>query len=210
MSNELEASNPRLAVYELLSHYLTPEIDTNCIYWGNQNNIALPAEAQDYVIFNLLSTQRHGTNKSTYDADDEIESHDVEYEYLFQIDCYSLVDGEHDGITAMQRAQSIEILSRGGQAQELFEENGFHMLYCDPPADTTITTDDNTYVRRASVTLHIASHTKLSLTMEGFNSVSVVPNLVTTKQQAQEQDPDANRLGVSNIDVKFNVNGENV
>lgn len=206
--NKLEASNPRLAVYDLLKHYLTPALDGEYIYWGNQNNISLPASTQDYVIFNLLSVERHGTNKAVYDAEGETESHDVEYEYVFQIDCYSLVDGSHDGITAMQRAQSIEILSRGGQAQELMQDDGFHLLYCDPPQDTTITADDNTYVRRVTATLHIASHTVLSMDMEGFNSVDVVPNLVTTKQQAQEQDPSANRLGVSNIDVKFNVNGE--
>lgn len=206
--NNLEASNPRLAVYDLLKHYLTPALDGEFIYWGNQNNISLPASTQDYVIFNLLSVERHGTNKSLYDAEGETESHDVEYEYIFQIDCYSLVDGSHDGITAMQRAQSIEILSRGGQAQALMEDDGFHLLYCDPPQDTTITTDDNTYVRRVTATLHIASHTVLSMDMEGFTSVDVVPNLVTTKQQAQEQDPADNRLGVSNVDVKFNVNGD--
>ncbi len=206
--NNLEASNPRLAVYDLLKHYLTPALDGEYIYWGNQNNISLPASTQDYVIFNLLSVERHGTNKSLYDAEGEIESHDVEYEYIFQIDCYSLVDGGHDGITAMQRAQSIEILSRGGQAQALIEADGFHLLYADPPQDTTITTDDNTYVRRVTTTLHIASHTVLSMAMEGFDSVDVVPNLVTTKQQAQEQDPSDNRLGVSNVDVKFNVNGD--
>lgn len=206
--NNLEASNPRLAVYDLLKHYLTPALDGEFIYWGNQNNISLPASTQDYVIFNLLSVERHGTNKSLYDAEGETESHDVEYEYMFQIDCYSLVDGSHDGITAMQRAQSIEILSRGGQAQALMEDDGFHLLYCDPPQDTTITTDDNTYVRRVTATLHIASHTVLSMDMEGFTSVDVVPNLVTTKQQAQEQDPADNRLGVSNVDVKFNVNGD--
>lgn len=206
--NQINAPNIRKALYKFLSKYLTPSVPATSIFWGNQNNLVLPANSQEYVIFYLLSTIRHGTNITAYDSESEEENSDSEYEYIVQVDCYSAVDGTQDGSDAMLRAQSLEILSRSGTATEYLDPMGLQMLYAEDARDTTIISDDNNYLRRWTVTLHLAGHADLTLDSPGFTEIKVVPNLLTTKAQAETQDPKQNRLGIINLDVKFKTNGD--
>lgn len=204
----IQSPNLRKAIGDFLTQYLTPEVKKGCVLWGNQNNIALPAKSNEYVIYFLLSTQRHGSNITTYDSDGETTDEDVELEYTVQVDCYAGIDGKSDGDNAQQRAQTLEILSRSLEAYEYLKKYGLHVLYVEPPRDTTIVDDDNTYIRRWTVTLHLAGHTVLTLDSPGFTEVSVKSNVITTQDQAETQDPASNVLGVSNLDTKFKTNGE--
>lgn len=204
----MTAPSLRKILYSFLLNYLTPEVEKSSVIWGNQNNIALPADSNEYVIFFLLGTQRHGTNISTYDSEGESTDEDVELEYTVQVDCYAGIDGTADGDNALLRAQSLEILSCSQEAFEYLNEYGLHILYIDPPRDTTIVDDDNTYVRRWTVQLHLAGHMIMTLETPGFTEAKVRPNLLTTKAQAETQDPSSNVLGVSDIDTKFKTNGE--
>ncbi len=199
---KIQAPDLRRAVYKIISDHID-DIPPEYIFWGNQNNIALPQNSQDYVIFFLLSTVRHGTNIPNYNDAAETESADTELEYTVQVDFYSAVDGTNDGSKAMLRAQTLETLSRMGVLNELIGPSGLHFLFAEDARDTTFVGGDNSYVRRWTVMLHMAGHVNVTIEMPGFTNVDLVPNLVTSKEQALNQEPERNRLGVTDIDVKF-------
>lgn len=194
------STNLKETLYELLNEFLIPSVDEKNIFYGNQNNLTLPPNSSDYVIFNILNIVRHGTNEIKYDAQAEEEHNNVEYEASVQIDCYADTSNGSDGIDAMLRASSIDNFTRSDVVFEFLKARGMHLLYADSSNDTTIVSDDNNYLKRWSTTLHIAMTTETIYDSFGFTEVDVKNNFITRLSEAEKQDPSLNVLGIKNVD----------
>ena len=194
------STNLQETLYELLNEFLIPSVDENNIFYGNQNNLTLPEDSSDYVIYSILNIVRHGTNEIKYDAQNEEERNKVEYEVSVQIDCYADTSNGSDGLDAMLRASSIDNFSQSDVVYEFLNARGMHLLYADNSNDTTIVSDDNNYLKRWSTTLHIAMTATTIYDSFGFTEVDVKNNFITRLSEAEKQDPSLNVLGIKNVD----------
>ena len=61
--------NIRAAIQEFLEIFAVPEVAPENIFYGNQNNLALPPEGNDYVIYSYISSVRHGTSAEDWTKD---------------------------------------------------------------------------------------------------------------------------------------------
>ena len=61
--------NIRTAIQEFLEIFAVPEVAPENIFYGNQNNLALPPEGNDYVIYSYISSVRHGTSAEDWEQD---------------------------------------------------------------------------------------------------------------------------------------------
>lgn len=161
------------AITDYLVEYCLPSIPAKNIFYGNQNDISLPKE-NDYIIFSYLSSVRHGTNTVSWEPK---ESNFIELEetveFLFQVDFFADTSNGKSGMSAMQRAQTIEAISRSSFGVDFFNKYGLSLLYADEPRDLTFIGDSDAYVRRASLTLHISSNVKISLIQDFFNNLAL-------------------------------------
>lgn len=194
------STNLQETLYELLNEFLIPSVDENNIFYGNQNNLTLPEDSSDYVIYTILNIVRHGTNEIKYDAQNEEERNKVEYEVSVQIDCYADTSNGSDGLDEMLRASSIDNFSQSDVVYEFLNARGMHLLYADNSNDTTIVSDDNNYLKRWSTTLHIAMTATTIYDSFGFTEVDVKNNFITHLSEAEKQDPSLNVLGIKNVD----------
>lgn len=194
------STNLQETLHELLNEFLIPSVDKNNIFYSNQNNLTLPKDSSDYVIYTILNIVRHGTNEIKYDAQNEEEHNKVEYEVSVQIDCYADTSNGSDGLDAMLRASSIDNFSQSDVVYEFLNARGMHLLYADNSNDTTIVSDDNNYLKRWSTTLHIAITATTIYDSFGFTEVNVKNNFITTLSEAEKQDPSLNVLGIKNVD----------
>ncbi len=194
------STNLQETLYELLNEFLIPSVDENNIFYGNQNNLTLPEDSSDYVIYTILNIVRHGTNEIKYDAQNEEEHNKVEYEVSVQIDCYADTSNGSDGLDAMLRASSIDNFSQSDVVYEFLNARGMHLLYADNSNDTTIVSDDNNYLKRWSTTLHIAMTATTIYDSFGFTEVDIKNNFIIRLSEAEKQDPSLNVLGIKNVD----------
>lgn len=194
------STNLQETLHELLNEFLIPSVDKNNIFYSNQNNLTLPKDSSDYVIYTILNIVRHGTNEIKYDAQNEKEHNKVEYEVSVQIDCYADTSNGSDGLDAMLRASSIDNFSQSDVVYEFLNARGMHLLYADNSNDTTIVSDDNNYLKRWSTTLHIAMTATTIYDSFGFTEVDVKNNFITRLSEAEKQDPSLNVLGIKNVD----------
>ena len=61
--------NIRTAIQEFLEIFAVPAVAPENIFYGNQNNLALPPEGNDYVIYSYISSVRHGTSAEDWEKD---------------------------------------------------------------------------------------------------------------------------------------------
>lgn len=163
------------AVSEFLRVFAVPEVNQDNIIYGNQNSISLPSNNNDYLIFSYVSSVRHGTGFETYDpkgVDDEIYLSNT-VEVLVQVDSYASTRNGRDGINAMLRAQALDTVCRSSVGVKFFADRGLSLLYADDPKDTTFVGDSDTYIRRATLTLHLSMQSIVKATMGYFDSVNV-------------------------------------
>lgn len=166
--------NFRAALFEFITQFAAPVIDKSAIFYGNQNNIALP-ENNDYIVFSYLSSVRHGTNSERWEKTD---GNDYLYlsnttEVIVQIDCYAVTTNGNDGINAMLRAQALETVARSTAGVQFFNDRGISLLYADDPRDTTIVGDSDNYVRRSTLMIHLSMQSQIKVSMGFFSAVDV-------------------------------------
>ena len=140
------------------------------IFLGNQNNIALPANTNEYVVFTVLDYIEHGTPVVRYVTTDEAVTpyiYQLE-EVLIQIDCYS-----DDAQKARYRAENIKALARTVLGTDFFRQYGFTSLYGDSVRNTTLTVDAEQYVQRYTTTLHVTYTHAIKADIDSFNEVKV-------------------------------------
>lgn len=188
------------AVHDFLKTYLTPAVDADCIRWGNQNNITLPAQNNDYVIFYVSGMERHGTTVETYNAADELLTLKESSEITVRVDCYADSSNGEDGTNAQIRAHNLELLARSSVAPRFFKSYGLSLLYADPAVDTTILQDDSgEYLHRWMVVLHLHTTNTLTVTQEGFTDLK----LRAVNSIDDGSSPENVGIHVANVDVKI-------
>lgn len=166
--------NFRAALFEFIAHYAAPAIDKKSIFYGNQNNIALP-EDNDYIVFSYLSSVRHGTSSEKWektDGDDYLYLSNT-IEVLVQIDCYAVTMNGNDGINAMLRAQALETAARSTVGVQFFNDRGISLLYADDPRDTTFVSDSDSYVRRSTLTIHLSMESQVRTSADYFYNLKL-------------------------------------
>ena len=175
----------RYAVTDYLAEFT--DVAPENIIWGNQNNTALP-KSNDYIIFNVINTTRHGTTVESWSKDLKDDSYTLEetLEFLVQVDFYASTNNGQSGIQALKRCQDIELISRSTMGVYFFNCRGMSILYADDSRDLTGIGDSDDYVRRAMTTLHLCACYKTVLHSGFFDSVKLRIHNVDTAHQPKE------------------------
>lgn len=190
-------------VYDFLSKYLYPAIDPDCVIYGNQNNITLPENTNEYCIFYIENGMQSATTIEEYDPEKELLTLHGKKEIIVRVDCYAKSENGQINDIALQRAQNLQTIFRSSVGVRQFKELGLVPLFADDPNDTTLNSNDSdNYLYRWTVKLHCYLNHSITVSEEGFNKVpkiklnSILPN----DQQPTDQ---GDTLHVSNIDIKI-------
>ncbi|WP_308690780.1 LIC_12616 family protein [uncultured Sutterella sp.] len=170
------------AAVKALEKLLCPDVPETNIRAGNQNDMALPAGSNEYIINTITAHVMHGTPIVDYPPLNGPLSRLNEIvrqlaEIQVQIDCYS---GRAE--PARLRAQTIAALARTTPGHDFLNAFGVSSLYADTPTNLTVVGDADKFVHRWTTTLHIVYWHTVDLDVESFNAALV---------------------GVQNVDVRF-------
>ena len=170
------------AAIKALEKLLCPDVPERNIRAGNQNDMALPAGSNEYIINTIVAHEMHGTPIVDYPPLNGPLSRLNEIvrqlaEIQVQIDCYS---GRAE--PARLRAQTIAAIARTTPGHDFMNTFGVSSLYADTPTNLTVVGDANKFVHRWTTTLHIVYWHTVDLDVESFNAALI---------------------GVQNVDVRF-------
>ena len=196
------------ALYAFLERYITPSVNSDCIFLGSQQNMVLP-EGEDYVIYQVIQQIRHGTTTESYNAEKELLELKELNEIIVKVDCYadSTNSTDNDALLRAQiRANNLNLLFRSSVACSFFKSYGISALYAEDATDTTLISDSNQYLHRWSVNIHLSMPNTLTVVQEGFTSIKIKPNSIITEAEAEADPIKAGKLHYSDIDVKIPVN----
>lgn len=197
--------NLHTALYEFLTTYITPAIDSTQILAGDQQNMVLP-ENEDYVIYTVSGQIRHGTTSEDYDPDGETLSLHELNEVVVKVDCYadSTNSTQDDAILRAQiRANNLNTLFRSSVAPDFFKNYGISALYADDAQNTTLVSDSQQYLHRWTVNLHLCFKSSVVVPQPGFTKMDVKMNSIITAAEAEADPIAAGKLHVADVDVKI-------
>ena len=191
------------AIYDYLAKYIYPAIDTECIQYGNQNNVVLPEDTNDYCIFFIENGSQTATTIEEYDPKKEQLTLKGKKEIIFRVDLYAnSVNGNTNNI-AFERAQNLQTVFKSSVSVRQLKEMGLTPLYADDPSDTTINSNDSeNYLFRWTFRLHCYINHSITLSEEGFNKKPVIKlnSILAKEDQPTDQ---SESLHLSNIDIKI-------
>lgn len=197
--------NLHTALYEFLTTYITPAIDSTQILAGDQQNMVLP-ENEDYVIYTVSGLTRRGTTSEDYDPDGEtLALHELN-EVVVKVDCYadSTNSTQDDAILRAQiRANNLNTLFRSSVAPDFFKHYGISALYADDAQNTTLVSDSNQYLHRWTVSLHLCFKSSVVVPQPGFTKMGIKMNSIITAAEAEADPIAAGKLQVADVDVKI-------
>lgn len=206
-------NEPRRALYAFLCKFLTPKVADDHVLCGNQPDMVLPADGNDYVIFHINQQIRHGTTVEEFDPDREVTILKESAELVAQVDCYGTTGKgtkEEDVLRAQMRAHNLELAFSSSPACTFFKKWKMAPLYADGAQDTTLISDSNQYLQRWTTYLHLGIHTALELPQEGFTELDVIPNsLFPADSSPEEYATAAGKLNFADVDVKIKVKSTN-
>lgn len=190
-------------VYDFLIKYIYPTIDAECVIYGNQNNITLPPETNEYCIFYVENGTQSATTIEEYDANNELLTLHGKKEIIIRVDCYAnSVNGQINNI-ALQRVQNLQTIFKSSVGVRQFKELGLVPLYADDPNDTTLNSNDSeNYLYRWTVKLHCYLNHSITVSEEGFTQA---PKVKLNSILPHDQQPTdlGDTLHISNIDIKI-------
>lgn len=191
-------------VYDFLIKYIYPTIDAECVIYGNQNNITLPPETNEYCIFYIENGTQSATTIEEYDPNNELLTLHGKKEIIVRVDCYAnSANGQINNI-ALQRVQNLQTIFKSSVGVRQFKELGLVPLYADDPNDTTLNSNDSeNYLFRWTVKLHCYLNHSITVSEEGFNNVPKIKlnSILPHDQWATDQ---GDTLHLSNLDIKIN------
>lgn len=197
--------NLHTALYEFLTTYITPAIESTQVLAGDQQNMVLP-ENEDYVIYTVSGLTRHGTTSEDYDPDGETLSLHELNEVVVKVDCYadSTNSTQDDAILRAQiRANNLNTLFRSSVAPDFFKRYGISALYADDAQNTTLVSDSQQYLHRWTVNLHLCFKSSVVVPQPGFTKMDVKMNSIITAAEAEADPIAAGKLHVADVDVKI-------
>ena len=190
-------------VYDFLIKYIYPAIDPECVIYGNQNNITLPSETNEYCIFYIENGMQSATTIEEYDPNNELLTLHGKKEIIVRVDCYAnSANGQINNI-ALQRAQNLQTIFKSSVGVRQLKELGLVPLYADDPNDTTLnSSDSDNYLYRWTVKLHCYLNHSIAVSEEGFTQAPKV-ELNSILPHDQQLTDLGDTLHVSNIDIKI-------
>lgn len=190
-------------VYDFLIKYIYPTIDAECVIYGNQNNITLPPETNEYCIFYIENGTQSATTIEEYDPNNELLTLHGKKEIIVRVDCYAnSANGQINNI-ALQRVQNLQTIFKSSVGVRQFKELGLVPLYADDPNDTTLnSSDSDNYLYRWTVKLHCYLNHSITVSEEGFTQA---PKVKLNSILPHDQQPTdlGDTLHISNIDIKI-------
>ena len=177
------------AIYDYLAKYIYPAIDADCIQYGNQNNVVLPEDTNDYCIFFIENGTQTATTIEEYDSEKEQLTLKGKKEIIFRVDLYAnSVNGNTNNV-AFERAQNLQTIFKSSVSVRQLKEMGLTPLYAD-------------YLYRWTIRLHCYINHSITLSEEGFNKK---PTIKLNSILAKEDQPtdQSESLHLSNIDIKI-------
>ena len=190
-------------VYDFLSKYLYPAIDSECVIYGNQNNITLPPDTNEYCIFYIENGMQSATTIEEYDPKNELLTLHGKKEIIVRVDCYAKSENGQINDIALQRAQNLQTIFKSSVGVRQFKEIGLVPLFADDPNDTTLNSNDSdNYLFRWTVKLHCYLNHSITVSEEGFNKVPKIKlnSILPHDQWATDQ---GDTLHLSNLDIKI-------
>lgn len=147
------------AVAEFLKQYL--EIQNDALYRGYGNRMALPGR-QCYVVLAMLDTLRIGTNIQLHTKSEQsLRTPSVLIEYIISVDFCSI-----DNEAALQKATTLEILSNDLETVRFFNEQDMGFHYAENIDYLPFVAEQDEYIHRYRVNLHIGSWRSTDLKQE--------------------------------------------
>lgn len=190
-------------VYDFLIKYIYPTIDPECVIYGNQNNITLPENTNEYCIFYVENGTQSAITIEEYDPNNELLTLHGKKEIIVRVDCYAnSVNGQINNI-ALQRAQNLQTIFKSSVGVRQFKELGLVPLYADDPNDTTLnSSDSDNYLYRWTVKLHCYLNHSITVSEEGFTQA---PKVKLNSILPHDQQPTdlGDTLLLSNLDIKI-------
>ena len=154
------------AVYDFLKTYIVPDVE---VVRGWQNRAALP-NASSYVVMTLLNQARHGTNVDVWDdvrpEVDIDETTNMLVEYEVQVDFCGT-----DETVVSEWANTCALFGRYHKYAEFFRQLDLSGLYADDPRSLPFQ-DDQQWVVRYSVTLHLSGWIRKTVVEPAFTAVT--------------------------------------
>lgn len=165
--------NIRIALYDFINEFCDPKVTNECIILGNQNNISLPTETDNYIIFYIQNIIRHGTNIERYQDATESYSMIENNEIVAQIDCYCDSNNGLDDSKAYTMAKSLEIALRSELGTQFLKKYNLCTLYAEDIRNTTITSESNTFLNKYTLICHLAGNFEYNKQIDTFSHVNV-------------------------------------
>ena len=192
------------AIGDFLRTYVRPAVNSDCVLLANMPDMVLP-EDNDYIIFQVMNTIRHGTTHELYDPDGETVTLTETAEAVIKVDCYGVTATDDTTDDALMRAQirahNIETIFRSSVATQFFKAYNIQPLYADNPSDTTIVSDSNNYLHRWTVMLHVNYANTFTVPQPGFTEMAIKTNDIVTQAEAEQDPISAGRLHFADADV---------
>lgn len=146
-------------VAEFLKQYIG--VQNDALYRGYSNRMALPGK-QCYVVLAMLDTLRIGTNIQDYTRSEQsIRTPSALIEYIISVDFCSI-----DNEAALQKATTLEILSYDLGTVQFFNEYDMGFHYAENMDYLPFVAEQDEYVHRYRVNLHIGSWRSTDLKQE--------------------------------------------
>lgn len=168
----LEMPDIYTAVFDYIATFALPALDEKNIYRGWQNRAALPPDTNEYAVYTIISTVRHGASveelniKGVADDQPEIIKVGTYYETAVQIDCCS------DSDNARQRATMLANFARSSVGVNFFKKYGLSIIDSDSPSEITMFDESNQFVPRYMITLRLSYWVVGEIGMTWLNDVN--------------------------------------
>ena len=190
-------------VYDFLSKYIYPAIDPDCVIYGNQNNINLPPNTNEYCIFYIENGMQSATTIEEYDPEKELLTLHGKKEIIVRVDCYAKSENGQINDIALQRAQNLQTIFRSSVGVRQCKELGLIPLFADDPQDTTLNSNDSEmYLYRWMIRLHFYINHSITVSEEGFKKKpKIILNSILPKVDQPTDNGDS--LHLANVDIKI-------
>lgn len=161
-----------ITVIDFLKWCAVPQVPAENIYRGYLNNITLPQDSNEYIIVTCMEAIRRGTNR------EELVSYDTEtglakYRVITYLEVPVQVDFYSDTENARIRAQSTETMSRSSFGVNFFRQRGMSINYATGLRDLTEVDEEERFIRRFTLTLHVCYWSGLVFDLPYIDSVNI-------------------------------------
>lgn len=180
LMENLNNVNFNKAIKQFILAYCTPELQSDNIILGNQNNVVLP-ETEDYAVFHIIDMQRRGKGEQHLLSPDKNNDFVLQNTNVVrvQIELYCANGNGSTDINAMLRAKSLEAVANSLIGVQHF--NGYNMscLYAESMKASIGVGDSGLLDFRWIVNLVLSYNSQYKLEVETFNTIDVALNPVT-------------------------------